>query len=444
MKQIMLLVTVMIVTLSYSQNAPIDFESGGNGASWTWAVFENDTNPPLEIVANPDATGDNTSATVAKFTALQAGQPWAGCESLHGSDIGSFSLSTANSTVKIMVWKSVVSDVGIKFVEASGDAQPEIKVSNTLVDQWEELTFDFSGQIGTGATGILDQIVVFPDFDLGGRTQDNIVYFDNITFSTGSTSNEPTVGAPDPIPAQTEVISLFSDVYTDVAVDTWNTPWSVASYEEVLIDGNPTKKYSALDFNGIETVGSPIDLTTPGMLYFHLDIWTPNSTQFRVKLVDFLGDGYAGGNGDTEAEINFDTPAQEEWIQLDIPLADFTAAGMTAQMDINQIIISSSPAGSSTVYVDNVYFSKVPSIGTSEFEISTVNIYPNPTLNSWNINSDYTIENVLVYDVSGKVVMTLTPNTLQTIIDASSLNAGIYFAKIETVVGVKDIKLVKR
>ncbi len=117
---------------------------------------------------------------------------------------------------------------------------------------------------------------------------------------------------------------------------------------------------------------------------------------------------------------------------------------MSAQTDINQIIISSAPAGSSTVYVDNVYFSKVPSIGTDEFEISKVNIYPNPTSNSWNINSDYTIENVLVYDVSGKVIMTLTPNTLQTIIDASSLNAGIYFAKIETAVGVKDIKLIKR
>ena len=33
----------------------------------------------------------------------------------------------------------------------------------------------------TEAIGI-DQIVVFPDFNLGGRTQDNIIYFDNINF----------------------------------------------------------------------------------------------------------------------------------------------------------------------------------------------------------------------------------------------------------------------
>jgi hypothetical protein len=163
---------------------PIDFETGGFGADWTWTVFENDSNPAVEIVANPDATGINTSSTVAKITALTAGQPWVGCESLHGSDIGSFSFDSTNSIVKIMVYKTVISDVGLKFVEASGDAQPEVKVANTLVNQWEELTFDLSGSIGQGATGIIDQIVIFPDFDLAGRTTDNVVYFDNITFGS--------------------------------------------------------------------------------------------------------------------------------------------------------------------------------------------------------------------------------------------------------------------
>lgn len=163
---------------------PIDFEAGGFGADWTWTVFENDTNPPVEIVANPDATGINTSSTVAKITALTGGQPWVGCESLHGSDIGSFSFDATNSIVKIMVYKTVISDVGLKFAEASGDAQTEIKVANTLVNEWEELTFDLSGSIGQGATGIIDQIIIFPDFDMSGRTSDNVVYFDNITFGS--------------------------------------------------------------------------------------------------------------------------------------------------------------------------------------------------------------------------------------------------------------------
>ncbi|MDG1792509.1 MAG: hypothetical protein P8H02_04565, partial [Flavobacteriaceae bacterium] len=100
-------------------NGPIDFETGGYGANWTWTVFENSENPPaLEIVSNPNSSGINTSSTVAKFTALSSGAAYAGCESQHGSDIGSFKFDSNNSIVKIMVYKTVISDVGLKFVES--------------------------------------------------------------------------------------------------------------------------------------------------------------------------------------------------------------------------------------------------------------------------------------------------------------------------------------
>ena len=179
MKNIYTLVLPFLTIFSFAQHVPIDFELGGNGLNWTWTTFENNTNPTLEIVANPDPSGLNTSATVAKFTALQAGEPWAGCESMHGSDIGSFSFNNSNCTMSIMVWKSVISDVGIKFVDATSAAQPEIKIANTLVNQWEKITFDFSSRIGVFPI-TKDQIVIFPDFDLGGRSQDNIIYFDNV------------------------------------------------------------------------------------------------------------------------------------------------------------------------------------------------------------------------------------------------------------------------
>ena len=177
---------LLFIGLAWGQNSPIDFETGGYGATWTWTVFENGDNPSLEIVTNPNTGGINSSATVAKFTALQTGQPWAGCESLHGSDIGTFSLDATNSTVKIMVYKTVISDVGLKFVIPSSGSLGEIKVANTVTNAWEELTFDFSSHIGLPEAIGIDQIVVFPDFDLGGRTQDNIIYFDNISFYSNS------------------------------------------------------------------------------------------------------------------------------------------------------------------------------------------------------------------------------------------------------------------
>ena len=157
----------------------INFETGGAGAAYTWAVFENSDNPALEIIANPYTSGVNTSATVAKFTARVDGQVYAGVESAHG-DFGPLTLDATNSIVKIMVWKSVISDVGIKFAIANGGAKGEIKVPNTQTNQWEEITFDFSGNIGAAESINIDQIIIFPDFNARGA--ETVSYFDNITF----------------------------------------------------------------------------------------------------------------------------------------------------------------------------------------------------------------------------------------------------------------------
>jgi hypothetical protein len=172
-------VTIAAVTGLSAQKSPIDFETSGNGASFTWTTFENGANPSVEIVANPSSSGLNVSATVAKFTAMNAGQPWAGFESKHGSDIGTFTLSASNCIVKLHVWKSVKSDIGIKFASASSASSGEIKVANTTTGAWEELVFDFSARIGETN----DQIIIFPDFAVTpARGSDNVCYVDNIRF----------------------------------------------------------------------------------------------------------------------------------------------------------------------------------------------------------------------------------------------------------------------
>ncbi|TXB60084.1 T9SS type A sorting domain-containing protein [Phaeodactylibacter luteus] len=366
MKKFTFMLLLLSAFASYAQNGPITFEPGEPGADWTWNVFENDANPPLEVIANPDPTGANTSATVAQFTALQAGQPFAGVESQQTVDLGAFEWNEDNRTVTIMVWKSVISDVGIKFDTPTGWSQGEIKVANTVVNQWEELTFDFSSFINPPESeGMLDRIIIFPDFDLDGRTQDNVVYFDNITFGEGGGGNpstEPMVAAPAPTQDEADVISLFSDVYTDVPVDTWRTDWSAAVLEDVEIQGNPTKKYSSLDFVGIETVANQVDAT--GMTHIHLDVWSAGFTSFSVKLVDFGADGAFGGGDDTEHQVDFASPAQGQWLGIDIPLDDFV--GMTSRANIAQYILVAQPSGAATVWVDNMYFYNGENTGPAE------------------------------------------------------------------------------
>ncbi len=404
-KIITLSLSLLITSLGFSQNNPINFEAGGQGASWTFTTFENGTNPALQVVANPSATGINTSSTVAKFTALQTGQPWAGCESLTGSGIGTFTLNASNSTVKVMVYKSVISDFGIKFATASGASTGEIKVANTLINQWEELTFNFAPKIGEPSSTDITQIIFFPDFNLAGRTSDVDVYFDNVTFSAGNVLAEPTTAAPTPTKVPADVISLFSNAYTNVTVDTWRTSWSSATLTDMQVAGDDVKKYSALDFVGIETVTSQLNVSA--MDVFEFDIWTPNSTSFRFKLVDFGPNGTFGGGDDVEHETTI-TPTLNGWNHIVAPLSAMT--GLTTKSNIAQIIFASAPVGTSVVYIDNVMFSKntaplaeptaaAPTPTKLAADVTSLfsNAYTNVTVDTWRTPwSSATLEEIQV------------------------------------------------
>ena len=165
----------------------------------------------------------------------------------------------------------------------------------------------------------------------------------------------PTVAAATPTQDAADVISLFSDAYTDVAV-TWPTEWSaVDSVSDVTIDGGLVKEHLGVGFVGIEFPS----LDVSGMTHFHMDVWTPDADSLLVKIVDFGGDGFGGGN-DSEGPLTFDgttTPAltQGTWVSLDIPLSDMQTAGLANLTDINQLIFDATPDGT-IVYVDNVYF----------------------------------------------------------------------------------------
>ena len=348
---------ILIASIGFSQNAPINFETGGQGASWTWTTFENASNPSLQIVNNPSSGAPNSSSSVAKFTALPGGKPWAGCESAKGAtpDIGTFTLTASNAIVKMMVYKSKISDVGIKFVKNDNSAIPEIKVANTKINEWEELTFDFTSKIGSPEASNITQIVVFLDFYSGAadRTDTTVSYFDNITFNAGAPLQVPTVGATAPTKPAADVISLFSNVYTNVNVDTWRTSWSAATLSDIKIGSDDVKRYTALDFVGIETVSNQINISS--MDLFEFDVWTPNSTTLKFKIVDFGPDSAFGGGNDKEHETSV-TPTINGWYHVSVPISGMT--GLTTKSNIAQLIFASIPVGTSVIYLDNIMFSK--------------------------------------------------------------------------------------
>jgi len=84
-------------------------------------------------------------------------------------------------------------------------------------------------------------------------------------------------------------------------------------------------------------------------------------------------------------------------------------------------------------------------LGINDEEITSFTMYPNPTKDSWNVsvlNSD--ILSINVFDVLGKKVLSLSPNTRTAVIDGASFKAGLYFAQVKTASGLSSLKLIKK
>lgn len=166
----------------------------------------------------------------------------------------------------------------------------------------------------------------------------------------------PAASAPRPTVPAADVIAMFSDAYATVPVDTWNTGWNYATTEDELytVAGDVTRMYFNLNFVGIEFLTRTIDASA--MTHFHLDVYAPAGSEFKVKVVTFSGDN---GTVVGEAELTFNADSTPpfragEWSSLEIPLASFPLAASWAH--VGQLVLSSSNAP--LVLVDNVYWHK--------------------------------------------------------------------------------------
>ena len=274
--------------------------------------------------------------------------------------------ATSMTHLHVDLWTNDASDFRIKLVDfgANGafgggdDREHEITFGPTSTPSiaprsWNALDIPLDAFGGLGTRSHLAQMVI------SGASP--TVYLDNILFFRTETPDPPEpTGPPEPAPAPTDaaadVISLFSDTYDDVTVDTWSAEWDAADVEDVAIAGDAVKKYTNLVFAGIEFTSQTLDAS--GMSHLRLDIWTPDETaaaSFKVKLVDFGANGVYDEDGDdSEHEVTIgaaDGLATGEWVRLDLPLADFT--GLAAREHLAQLILS---GDLNTVYVDNAYF----------------------------------------------------------------------------------------
>ncbi len=82
-------------------------------------------------------------------------------------------------------------------------------------------------------------------------------------------------------------------------------------------------------------------------------------------------------------------------------------------------------------------------LSVDQFEASNFNVFPNPTVDKWTVSSNTNIRTITVFDVLGKQVLMIQPNSQRVQISATNLNSGLYIAKIESDSGTKTMKLIK-
>ena len=144
-----------------------------------------------------------------------------------------------------------------------------------------------------------------------------IYYIDNIYFYKGGGGGgnpiTPTSPAPTPSEDAANVISIFSDAYTNLDGTNLNPDWGQGTAtSEVSIAGNNTLQMLGLDYQGIEFAGSQ-DVSS--MENLHIDVYTANSTAFNVFLIS---------NGPVETPYAVSVPTSG-WSSIDIPLSSFSS-----------------------------------------------------------------------------------------------------------------------
>ena len=249
----------------------------------------------------------------------------------------------------------------------------------------------------------------------------------------------PMSAAPTPSVPSSDVLSLFSNAYSNHAVDTWSATWDQANVADIQIAGDDTKLYTNLVYAGIEFTSQVINASA--MTGFHMDVWVPSGTVFRVKLVDFGANGVYGGGDDSQHELTFNAASTPPlttgtWVGLEIPLTDFT--GLVSRDHLAQLIIS---GDTRIVYVDNVYFhGSLVGVGdrpTAEFALRGV--VPNPWRHAPRVSfslGDSRPATLSLFDVSGRQWVTRRVEAAgpgwQTVSlgEGNALPAGVYVIRL--------------
>jgi hypothetical protein len=213
-------VALLMMTSLKAQTVILDFESAATSTTFTYFGSSQDGSPTT-VIANPNATGINTSANVTRYVKPAGAQTWAGAFS-DPNPTNAIDLTT-NTRICVKVHSDHIGNLAIKLEGGVAGAPNWIRtVANTVVNAWEELCFDTNlpsveAPIVTAAGNIYERLVVFFDFG-SSPTEEQVFYFDDVVTREAVQQQFDVSFAVD----MDEYAGSFNTVYVSGSFNNWS------------------------------------------------------------------------------------------------------------------------------------------------------------------------------------------------------------------------------
>ncbi|MBT8205314.1 MAG: Ig-like domain-containing protein [Eudoraea sp.] len=269
------------------------------------------------------------------------------------------------------------------FAGVDLEAEAFLDIQGKIPDEGLTQTFNL-------ANGVNETVFAAPSYFTFNSTNPEVVQVSELGVLTpvglGTTTISATLGgvraqgsatlevkggfefAPVPTRSPDDVISVFSDAYTNVPGVNTNPNFGGQTTTGGTVrinDENEIISYDNLNF--VATIIEPT-INVSQKTHLHVDIRIEETIDsgdtLRFELFDFGSDGAFGGGNDTGGAITYSSGQLESgtWISLDIPFTAFTentgggASGFvnSAKTNLAQVVFAS--GGVSALFVDNIYF----------------------------------------------------------------------------------------
>ncbi|MFK8055659.1 MAG: T9SS type A sorting domain-containing protein [Saprospiraceae bacterium] len=403
-------IVLFAASLSTAQSFPIDFEG-----DVTTAEFTNFDGGTATVIANPQASGINTSAMVGQIV-RDGGEIYAGSKLVSAAN---FDLSVENGfTMKVFTTAPIGTVVKLKF---EGTGAIERDALTTKTNEWEELSWDF-----TGAPSNFNEVVFMFDFgNVGNGSATSTFLFDDVT--------QQNSGAQIDLPVTFEDANVnykttdFGGNVSSITVDPTGTVNKVA--QVIKTNGAATWAGTTIGTNAGFATNLPLSLTNSKM---NVRVWSPTpGTPIRLKVEN--------ANDPTqtcETETNT-TVSGWELIEFDFANEAPGTAELSVGLSMGWIYSMASiffdygsegTAEEVTYFFDDVSFGAVIT-STQDKKLSNVQVFPNPASDVLRIESPESYDEVRILSVDGKEVFSgFGESRLE--VNLADFAKGVYFVHV--------------